>query len=122
MMQKILLQVNEELKMEIFSLRNQIQKISRDVTTSCLRVVEETCRSMNPEQNLRVGWNMTQLKQDVQKNVSVQQLEDNEEVKKKTRDEMKEMKNVEEIMDRNKTEEMEESNKWWRWTKWRFWR
>lgn len=120
MMQKILLQVNEELKMEISSLRNQIQKISSDISTSCLKVVEETCRSMNAQQNLSVDWNMTQLKRDVQKNISVQQLEDNEEVTKVGK--MKEMKNMEEIMERNKTEEMEESGKWWRWTKWRFWR
>ncbi|MCI4377771.1 hypothetical protein PGIGA_G00207120 [Pangasianodon gigas] len=117
MMQKILLQANEELKMEISSLRNHIQKISSDISTSCLRVVKETCRSINAQQNLRVNQNTTRLKRDVQQNVSVQQLEE-----MKAREKMKELKNVEEMMEMDKTEKMEESDKSWRWTKWRFWR
>ncbi|KAF4089460.1 hypothetical protein AMELA_G00066300 [Ameiurus melas] len=119
-MQKILIQANEELKMEISSLRNHIQKISRDIPTSCLRVVEETCRSMNTQQNLRVDQNTTRLTRDVQQNVTVQRLEEMEEVKK--RENMKELKNVEEMTEMDKSEKMEESDKWWRWTKWRFWR
>ncbi|MCJ8731913.1 hypothetical protein PDJAM_G00204690 [Pangasius djambal] len=117
MMQKILLQANEELKMEISSLRTHIQKISSDISTSCLRVVEETCRSINAQQNLRVNQNTTRLKRDVQQNVSVQQLEE-----MKMREKMEELKNVEEMMEMDKTEKMEESDKRWRFTKWRFWR
>lgn len=118
-MQKILLQANEELKMEISSLRNHIQKISRDISTSCRRVMEETCRSMNVQQNLRADQNTTRLTRDVQQNVTVQQLEETEEVRK--REDMKDLKNVE-MTEMDKSEKMEESDKWWRWTKWRFWR
>lgn len=108
-MQKILLQGNEELKMEISSLRNHIQRISSDISTSCLRVVEETCRSMKAEQNLRVNQNMTRLKREVQQNVSVQQLQEMEEVKKKEK--MEELQNMEEMKEMDKREKMDESDK-----------
>lgn len=120
MMQKILLQANEDLKMEISSLRNHIQKIFSYISTSCLRVVEETCRSLNTQQNLRVDQNMTRLDQHVQQKVSVQQLEEMEEEKKTEK--MKDVKNMEEMMETQKTEKMEDSGKWLSWTKWRFWR
>ncbi|KAK3568148.1 hypothetical protein QTP86_032002 [Hemibagrus guttatus] len=106
LMQKILLQAHEELKMEISSLRSHMQKISRDISTSCLRVVEETCRSMNAQQNLGVEQNTTQ------QNASVRQLEDTEEVRRREK-----MKNMHRMIEMG--EKMEESDKWW--TKWRFW-
>lgn len=119
-MQKILLQANEELKMEISSLRNHIQRLSSDISTSCLRVVEETCRSLNTQQNPRADQNVTRLKRNVQQDIGMQKLEEMEEVKK--REKMKELKNVQEMMEMDKTEKMIENDKWWRWMKWRFWR
>lgn len=108
-MQKILLQANEELKMEISSLRNHMQKISRDISTSCLRVVEETCRSMNTQQNLGAEQNATR------QNANVQQLEETQEVRRREK-----MNNVHRMIEMDKTgKKMEESDKWWK--KWRFW-
>lgn len=121
-MQKILLQANEELKMEISSLRNHIQKISSGISASCLRVVEETCRSLNTKQDFRVAWNTTRLNRGVQQNVSAQRQDEMEEVGKREKKKEEELKNVEEMMEMDKTEKPEDSDKWWRWTKWRFWR
>ncbi|KAF7706030.1 hypothetical protein C0J45_5333 [Silurus meridionalis] len=118
MMQKMLLQANEELKMEISSLRNHIQKITCDISASYLRDLEETCRSINLQQNIGVDQNKTRLmKPDVQQDSSVQQLEETDEVKKKQK--MEELKSVE-MMD--KTEKKMEKDKWWSWTNWGFWR
>lgn len=120
MMQKIVIQANEDLKMEISSVRNHIQKIFSDISTSWVRVVEEPCRPLNRQKNLRVDWNMTWLDRDIQQNVSVQQLQEMEEEEKK-REKMKDEKNLEEIMEIHKTEKMEDSGKWWRLTKRKFW-
>ncbi|KAM9501040.1 uncharacterized protein Hap1MRO34_007725 isoform 2-T2 [Clarias gariepinus] len=118
MMQKILLQVNEELKMEISTLRNQIQKISSDISTSCLRVVEETCRSMNEQQNLEVERNTTRRQRDVEQGVHVQKVEGLEEMKEV--EEVEEGEEIKVMMELGKTEKIKEKDKWW--TKWRFWR
>ncbi|XP_060729305.1 pentraxin-related protein PTX3 isoform X4 [Tachysurus vachellii] len=119
-MHKILLQANEELKMEISSLRNHMQKLSRDISTTCLRVVGETCRSMNAQQNLTGKQNTTQLKQEVQQNGNVTDnvMEEMEEVRRR---EMKDLKNVHRMMEMDKTENMEENAEWGRWIKWIFW-
>ncbi|TSL47681.1 hypothetical protein Baya_7262 [Bagarius yarrelli] len=101
MMQKIFLQTSEELKMEMSLLQNLIKKLFMDISTSCLSVVEETCRSMNTQQNLEVDRNTSRLK--------------------RRRERMKEMKNVNEMRERNKIRKREKSDKGGRWTKLRFW-